>query len=146
MKAGYLLGLLAVAAMLAAGCETRYILRLPDGGAGGEAGTGGTGGTGGTVAPAVDAGEDSGTGCDGFCAPVQASGWDYASIVWFGDKKDAPGCPPDAASLAFEGYEELDGPHDCGTCTCSPPPGSCGLPGTMTANAASCAQNGTSTP
>ncbi len=84
--------------------------------------------------------------CDGFCAPGQPNGFDYAALVWFGPEEDAPSCPADAASLAYEAHADLEAPLDCGPCSCSPPTGSCVPPTTMTANAATCALNTTSTP
>lgn len=117
------------------GCGGGTTTNHDAGAEGGHAGHSGTGGSG--------AGSQH---CVGLCAPGQPNGFDYAALVWFGPKSDAPGCPADAASLAYEGYADLDAPIDCGTCTCELPTGSCRLPESMTANAAACAQNGTSTP
>jgi hypothetical protein len=104
-----------------------------DGGPGGSAATGG-----------ADAGSDAGFPC-GICVPGQPVFWSYPFLAWFGDEKDAPSCPASASDLAFKGYSTLTAPIDCGTCTCSAPTGSCALPAKMTANAATCAQDGAST-
>jgi hypothetical protein len=103
--------------------------------AGPEAGTSGSG----------TGGSDAGNTC-GQCAPGAPFGWTDPGLVWFGAEKDAPSCPDDAPSVAYEGHADLSGPIDCGTCTCTPPTGSCTLPATMTANAATCALNNASTP
>lgn len=89
---------------------------------------------------------DSPAECQGSCATASAPGWEDPSLLWLGDEKDAPACPASAATVAFEGHAELTAPIDCGTCSCAAPTGSCALPTTMTANAASCALTGTSTP
>ncbi|MFT3764766.1 MAG: hypothetical protein QM820_04510 [Minicystis sp.] len=115
---------------------------------------------GGTTVPPHDAGPDAsggsgGTGgsggnpngdCPGQCVPGNPVSWSFPpNLVWFGPEEDVPDCPPGVA-LAFQGHADLDAPLDCGTCTCAPPTGSCTLPATMTANAATCALNGASTP
>ena len=143
--------LLAVGATAGCGSAGRFPGRDAgpgDAGTGGAAsGTGGAGGTGstGSTGSAGDAGVDAPDFC-GRCAPGSASGWDDATIVWIGAEKDAPKCPADAPALVFEGNAGLDAPLDCGTCTCATPSGTCGLPATLTANAATCALNLASTP
>lgn len=122
---------------------------------------GSSGRTTGTLAAGTDTGMAAGAGgngvggaemggaggvsnaCPGQCVPVQPDGWDDADIVWFGDVKDAPSCGQD--TIGYEGNGGLVAPLDCGACSCGPPAGSCALPATITANAASCAQNGAST-
>jgi hypothetical protein len=110
-----------------------------DGGLGGSSGTGGIG-TGG-----ADAGNDAGFPC-GICFPGEPIFWSYPFLAWFGEQQGAPSCPASASDLGFKGFASLTAPIDCGTCTCGAPNGSCALPATMTANAASCAQEGPSTP
>lgn len=123
-----------VAALVAAvGCGTGVTNPGHDAGPDGSSGAGG------------DAG-DAGNGCNGICVPGQANGFDYPGFIWFGAEKDAPQCPDYASNLGYEGHADLDAPFTCDSCTCSTPTGSCGLPSQMTANAASCALNGTSTP
>lgn len=124
----------AALAIAVAGCGTGGATTGPDAGTGGATTTSGTG-------------EGGNRNCPGQCARGPAAGWAYPNLVWFGtDPSQAPECWPEAPLLAFEGHEDLDAPLDCGTCTCAPPAGSCSLPTTMTANAATCAQNGPSTP
>jgi hypothetical protein len=121
-----------------AGCGTGGTSTGPDAGTGGMTTT--TTATGG-------AGTGGGSSCPGQCVRGPAVGWTFPNLVWFGaDPSQAPQCWPEAPLLAFEGHEGLDAPIDCGTCTCTPSTGSCSLPTSMTANAATCAQNGTSTP
>jgi hypothetical protein len=103
--------------------------------AGADGGPGGAGAGGG----------DAGNTC-AQCAPGPANGWDFPVLLWIGAEKDAPQCPVDAPAIAFEGHANLNAPINCGTCTCTPPTGSCSQPATMTANAATCALNGGSTP
>ena len=145
----------AAALITAAGCHSGITIANRDAGAGaGGAGTGGaeTSSSSGTGEPA-DAGLDAPDAPDapdvsdpcGICAWASASGWDDATIVWIGAEADAPGCPPDVPALHFEGYADLSAPFDCGTCSCAPPSGTCGLPTTMTANAATCALGNAST-
>ncbi|MFT3764710.1 MAG: hypothetical protein QM820_04215 [Minicystis sp.] len=132
----------AAVVISAAGCHQGGELPWYDAGLGGF-GTGGTGGTG--ASTPVDAGMDAPDFC-GQCVPGQASGWSPPELVWFGQEKDAPKCPLVAPQADFEGYTDLDAPIDCGTCSCGAPSGSCALPTAMTANAASCALNGSATP
>jgi hypothetical protein len=137
---------LSGAVVAALGCGTGGTMVEHDAGVdAGGAGTGGAGTGGAGTGGMTDAGPDGPDFC-GQCAPGPADGWDNPVLLWVGPKKDAPACPLDAPKVAFEGYADLDAPLDCGTCTCTTPTGSCALPGTMTANAASCAQNGGSTP
>jgi hypothetical protein len=103
-------------------------------GAGGATSTTGTGGT--PAMPNV---------CMGQCVPTQPDGWDYPDIVWFGDVDSAPPCPPDTY-MGYLGNSGLQAPIDCGTCACGAAAGSCTLPTTMTANAATCAENVAATP
>lgn len=49
--------------------------------------------------------------------------------------------------MGFEGHADLTAPDaTCGACSCDAPSGSCELPATVTANAASCALNSATTP
>lgn len=122
--------LIAAALVVSTGCGSRETMPGPDGG---DAGTG-------------SGGDAGGSGCAGQCAPLQPLGWDYPTLVWFGAEKDAPECPPEAPAFGSASHADLDAPAGCGTCTCSSPTGSCTLPATFTANAATCALNNASTP
>jgi hypothetical protein len=133
-------GKVMVAAALAvlAGCGTEDASGGHD--AGTSAGSGGTGGGGG------DAGKDANDGCDGVCVSGPAASWDYPSLLWIGNEKDAPSCPAGAPKINYTGHADLDAPLNCDTCTCAAPTGSCSLPATMTANAAMCGGGGATTP
>jgi hypothetical protein len=144
MKHGRLV-LVFAASITAMSCGKGTGSTSTTGGLGGGTGTGGAG-MGGTGTGGTDAGNDAGFPC-GICVPGQPLFWSYPFLVWFGGtQQDAPSCPASAADLAFKGFVSLTAPVDCGTCTCGAPSGSCALPATMTANAASCAQEGPSTP
>jgi hypothetical protein len=95
---------------------------------------------------ATDAGDagDAGPACT--CAPPSPGpSWLGASLTWIADPQQTVTCPP--------GFEQDFGPQlfdlgptgSCAPCTCSAPAGFCSPPATMTANAASCAQDGPST-
>jgi hypothetical protein len=89
-------------------------------------------------APMPDAAET----CKGLCVPVSPAGWSEAALVWVGNEADAPPCPADAVSEFYTGHGYRDGPIPCSACTCDKPTGSCALPATLTAAAASCADDG----
>jgi hypothetical protein len=93
-----------------------------------------------------DSGDDGGLAC-GTCVEGAAAMWTGPLLLWVGsDQKDAPPCPVSAGNRSYEGYGGPQAPTDCGTCMCGSPSGSCTLPTTMTANAASCALTSGSTP
>src|SRR6185437_2883114 len=143
MRAIFVAALTMAAVLGAASCSSNgSTTGTPAGSTGAGAGGTGTGagpsaaGTGGNVI--IDP-------CPGQCVPTQPDGWDSPDIVWFGDSSLAPSCPQDTY-LGYKGYADIDAPPGCGACTCGQPQGSCALPEAITANAASCAQNGASTP
>ena len=90
--------------------------------------------------PSVDAGET----CNGVCLPGIPNGWDGPNLLWTGDEADAPRCSdfPGTPHETYSGHGELDAPTHCDACACAPPTGSCELPATLTASAASCAGDG----
>jgi hypothetical protein len=60
-----------------------------------------------------------------------------------GAEAEAPSCPPSAPVPSFTGRGDPGVlPPLCGACACAPPTGSCELPATVTAAAASCAGDG----
>ena len=65
------------------------------------------------------------------------------ALVWMGAEADAPPCSavPGAPFEYYTGYGDPEGPP-CGACKCETPSGSCELPATLTAAAASCAGDG----
>jgi hypothetical protein len=63
-----------------------------------------------------------------------------------GDEPDALPCSAVGATEHYTGHADLDAPIVCGACTCDPPIGSCALPATLTASAATCADDGASVP
>ncbi len=96
--------------------------------------------------PNNDAGtstNDAGETCDGVCVPGPPAGWFGPYLVWTGKEADAPNCSDIAGGLgnAYTGYGYPDGSSLCSACSCAPPSGSCELPATLTAAAASCADN-----
>lgn len=79
-------------------------------------------------------------GCSGQCFANPPTFWTSPLLLWFGAETDAPACPDSAPALGFEGHADLDAPDTaCGVCSCGAPEGSCELPATVTANAATCA-------
>lgn len=131
---------LLAALLAAAGCGTGGHVPTADGGLGaGGGGTSGSGGSGGTST------STTGDPC-AQCPVAPPLKWDRPALLWVGDKSDAPECPIDALKVGYEGYADLEAPHDCGTCTCGASIGSCALPKTMAANAATCALDNGSTP
>ena len=93
---------------------------------------------------AGDAGADTGETCSGACLPGRPSLWDGPYLLWTGNEADAPNCAdlPGALREVYSGHAELDAPTHCDACACAPPTGSCGLPTTLTASAATCAGDG----
>ena len=87
---------------------------------------------------------DAGEPCPGHgpCVPPPLGSWLGPVILWTGPEASAPPCPAGAAIETYTGHADLDAPTSCGACTCDPPIGSCALPATMTAAAASCAGDG----
>lgn len=103
--------------------------------------------------PVVIVVEDDAGACGGVCAPIgdESDGWSpYPFLVWIGpgvNLSSTPfACPSNAKSPGFSGGNDPDASFVCGACTCEPPTGTCGLPATLTATAASCADAGPSTP
>lgn len=95
-------------------------------------------------APDADSGTvQTGFACPGTCVPWDPVGeWDGPALLWQGNKAEAPPCPPYATSIRYRGNVGLMAPADCVPCTCGPPTGSCSLPLTLTAAAATCANDG----
>ena len=93
---------------------------------------------------AGDAGADAGETCDGVCLPGHPASWDGPYLLWTGNEADAPNCAdlPGALREVYSGHAELDAPTHCDACACAPPTGTCGLPTTLTASAATCAGDG----
>jgi hypothetical protein len=96
--------------------------------------------------PANDAGPagDAGGTCDGQCVPGLPENWRGPALLWVGDEAAAPHCSEVAGAPleVYTGYGDLDAPTTCGACACDAPIGSCALPATLTAAAASCAGDG----
>lgn len=86
------------------------------------------------VAAATGVGADA---CTGACSPAAPSGWGPPALLWFGDESNAPSCPDRAPTLGYRGYTDLKRPFGCGSCSCDPPTGTCGLPTTITASSTS---------
>ena len=91
-----------------------------------------------------DAGADAGETCDGVCLTAPPAGWEGPYLLWTGDEADAPHCSdlPSTPHESYAGHGDLDAPTHCDACACAPPTGSCELPATMTASAATCAGDG----
>jgi hypothetical protein len=102
-------------------------------------------GPGESLPPNIDAGinHDAGETCPGVCVPLPEADWNAPALVWVGAEADAPPCSAVAGAPGeyYTGYGDPDGPP-CGACKCEKPSGSCKLPATMTAAAASCAEDG----
>ena len=101
----------------------------------------------GTLPPTSDAGtptSDAGETCDGVCVPGTPVGWFGPYLLWRGKEADAPSCIDVTGENgnAFTGYGYPPGTTLCGACKCAPSIGSCELPPTLTAAAASCADVG----
>ena len=110
----------------------------------------------GDAGDAADAGDEDDAGdaeppdaagetCPGICVPGLPGGWFGPSLFWMGAEAAAPSCAdvPGLPLEFFTGHADLDGPL-CGACTCEQPSGSCALPATLTAAAASCAGDSSS--
>ncbi len=87
---------------------------------------------------------DAGERCTGACLPAPRTFWSGPYLLWTGNEADAPNCAdlPGVLNEIYTGYGDLDAPTHCDACTCAPPIGSCELPATLTASAASCAGDG----
>jgi hypothetical protein len=85
---------------------------------------------------------DAGETCAGVCLPGFPNIWVGPELVWMGDEADAPPCPARASVEGFTARRPPAAPPCAATCTCAPPSGACALPATLTAAAASCADNG----
>ena len=97
-----------------------------------------------TLPPTNDGGpptNDAGETCDGVCLAWPQLGWYGPYLLWVGDEAHAPKCSDVAGAPheAYVGHGYSDGSTLCGDCTCASPSGSCELPATLTAAAASCA-------
>ena len=112
------------------GCGTASIL-IPENYTG-VGGGGGAGGDGGGMAGA-------GGGCAGQCAPLGPVEWLGPALLWIGKEGEAPACPPSAPVEGSPMFDNLNAPTVCGVCKCDVPSGSCALPTTLTAAAATCA-------
>jgi hypothetical protein len=87
---------------------------------------------------------DAGQACAEICLPPPSALWDGPYLLWTGDEADAPRCsdfPGDLREI-YTGHGDLDAPTHCDACACAPPTGSCALPATLTASAASCTDDG----
>ena len=85
---------------------------------------------------------DAGEMCVGECVPFPTASWAGPALVWMGAEADAPHCPAVAPNESFTGYGYPDVPITCSDCICGPPSGWCDLKTTLTAAAASCADDG----
>jgi hypothetical protein len=98
-----------------------------------------------SLPPNNDAGttNDAGTSCNGQCVPGLPEDWRGPALLWTGAEAAAPHCSEVAGAPleVYTGYADPNGPP-CGACKCDPPIGSCALPATVTAAAASCAGDG----
>ena len=98
-----------------------------------------------TLPPPSDAGipDDAGDQCPGhgLCAPGPIEAWLGPVLLWTGPEADAPLCPANAGFEVYSGHADPLGPP-CGVCTCAPAAGSCASSATLTAAAASCADDG----
>lgn len=98
-----------------------------------------------SLPPHEDAGtphDDAGDICAGVCLRTPPNLWFGPKLVWMGDEAAAPLCPASAPVEDYTGHGYLDGPIHCDSCTCGPTSGSCERPATVTAAAASCADDG----
>lgn len=77
--------------------------------------------------------------CAGQCAPLGPAEWLGPALVWIGHPGEAPDCPPSAPVAGDLGLADPSALAPCAACSCAPPQGSCALPTTWTAVAASCA-------
>ena len=83
-----------------------------------------------------------GEACAGICLPGAFNDWVGPQLVWMGDEAAAPLCPEIAPLERFR-VRRPPAVQPCATsCTCELPSGSCELPATVTASAASCPGNG----
>lgn len=82
--------------------------------------------------------------CEGTCLVGQLGAWDDPYLVWLGAAADAPACPDNAPVQAMDGVAPPDVAL-CAACACEPPTGTCGLPATVTAAMATCADKDAST-
>lgn len=87
---------------------------------------------------------DAGEPCDGVCLPAPPAGWFGPYFFWMGDEADVPQCSdlPGVLNELYSGYGDLDAPTHCDACACAQPTGSCAVPATVTASAATCAGDG----
>lgn len=80
---------------------------------------------------------DAGTECEGICVPGAEHDWQQPTLVWLGyQDTDPPECPLQAPSK--RDYHAATAAPACGTCSCSPPSGSCTLPAAASAHDAAC--------
>lgn len=84
---------------------------------------------------------DAGEPCNGVCLPAPPVGWFGPDLLWVGLEANAPACSDIVGGFGevYTGHGYPDGTTLCGACTCDLPSGSCELPATLTAAAASCA-------
>ncbi|MEP7124899.1 MAG: hypothetical protein ABJE95_28480 [Byssovorax sp.] len=95
----------------------------------------GSGGSSGTATASTA----TGPLCAGQCAPLGPAEWQGPALVWMGKPGEAPECPPSAPVAGDLGLADPSAPTLCGACACDSPHGSCALPTTWTAAAATCA-------
>lgn len=126
-------GALLLAAV--SGCGTSdAMIYANSSGAGGEGGSSSSDGGGG--------GEGGKEGCEGECVALGPLEWNGPGLLWIGEPGKEPDCPEAAPIKSAPVYAELDAASHCGACKCGLPHGSCALPATMTAAAATCASDG----
>ncbi|WP_437680523.1 hypothetical protein [Sorangium sp. So ce131] len=64
--------------------------------------------------------------CLGDCLPLPPEGFDRHALLWVGEAREEPDCPPEAPVTVFLGYLDPDVPFDCLPCSCTEP--TCGPP------------------
>jgi hypothetical protein len=83
-----------------------------------------------------------GGGCAGKCWESSPDFFEEVSMYWIGPPDEAPDppCPDFAPHVGFTGYTDLQAPHTCPVCSCSP--AECALPEEMHVFAAPCPGDG----
>jgi len=83
----------------------------------------------------------AGGGCAGKCWESSPQFFEEVSMYWIGPPDEAPDppCPDFAPHVGSIGYADLQAPHTCPACSCSP--AECTLPEGMHVSAATCADD-----